>query len=428
MSERGDAEAGASARVRLALGLGLLLLAIGLGVRMAGRSNLGDLEVYHRVCARVGSGLDLYSYREGPQPSELTAYIYPPPFALLFYPLTQLPFALVRGLWCALGVLALARCLWLGVEVLRLGGIPRPPPLALGLGALIFLRYAWSDISHGQVNVFVAWLTLEGIAAAEGERDAAAGAWLAAAVTLKLTPAIVVAHYLLRRRWRLIAWGSGCGLALLLLPALAFGFGRNLDYLWRFVSEVTPWNARFHGFVGNNASLPAAAARLLAGSADAGQPPRPLLGSLAPASALLVGRAISATFLVAALALAQRARSPRSLALVLAATPLVSPIAWKPHLVVLILPGLLAGRLLLEPGRHRLPLAGGLIAAGLASRLLLGRELANAWILWGGTSAGLLLLFAGLALAPDLEEEAPRSASATSPSSDPPTKAAPPSP
>ena len=44
------------------------------------------------------------------------------------------------------------------------------------------------------------------------------------------------------------------------------------------------------------------------------------------------------------------------------------------------------------------------LAAGLASRLFLGRELANAWILWGGTSAGLLLLFVGLALGPDLAE------------------------
>ena len=90
------------------------------------------------------------------------------------------------------------------------------------------------------------------------------------------------------------------------------------------------------------------------------------------------------------------------MALLLAAIPLISPVAWKPHLVCLILPGFLAGRLLLVPGRHRLLLGGGLVLTGLGGRLLLGRTLADGLLVWGGTTLGLILLFAGLALAPRL--------------------------
>jgi hypothetical protein len=378
-------------------------LALLLGVRAARRPNDGDLVVFYKVCARVGQGLDLYHHREGPDPGKPTAYIYPPPFAVLFYPLTLLPFALLRGLWCAVGVLAAARALWLALDLL-----PRPPPdtklgLPLALGVLFWLRYAWSDLGHGQVNLLVAWLTLEGAHAVEGGRDLRGGAWLAAAITFKVTPAIVLAYYLTRRRWRVAQGAALVGALLLLSPALVFGFGTNLEYLWRFVSEVTGWNARFHAFVGNNAALPGLLARLLAGTGDAGQALRPLWGSLDPHSVLWGCRGVSALVLVATLGLAWRARGVRSLALVLAAVPLISPIAWKPHLVVLILPGMLAGRLLLVPGKHRWLLGGALVCAGLAGRATLGRELANAWILWGGTTLGLVLLWLGLVLAPDLE-------------------------
>ncbi|MGE0710085.1 MAG: glycosyltransferase family 87 protein [Planctomycetota bacterium] len=402
---------------RAPLVLAALLLALGLGLRAAGRPNDGDLVVYYRVCPRVQAGLDLYHLREGPDPTRPTAYIYPPPFALAFAPLCALPFPLLRGLWCALGVLAAFRAAWLAVDLL-----PRPPSaLAVALGLGFWLRYAWSDLNHGQVNLLVAWLTLEGIAAVERAGVGAApgsaqrgelqrgellgGALLAAAVALKLTPGLVVAHYLLRGRRRVVAAAGATLAALLLLPALVLGWGRNLDYLARFALEVTPWNARYHAFVGNNAALPGLAARLLAGSADAGQTPRPLLLALPPERALLLARALSLGAFALALALAQRARGVRALALVTAAIPLVSPIAWKPHLVTLILPGAVAGALLLRPGRHRAPLALALLAVGLAGRGPLGRALADAWILWGGTTGGLLLLALGLTLAPDLVPE-----------------------
>lgn len=395
----------------------LIAFAAATGARLARRSNRGDLEVYYQVVQRVGQGQDLYHYREGPDPERPTAYIYPPPFALLFYPLTRLDFSFLRALWGALGVLLAARCLWLGWRLVWAG---RPPPLSRSsalcflLGALVSIRFVWSDIGHGQVNLLVAWLTLEGIAAAEGEgprHEERAGAWLAAAVVLKLTPAIVVALYLARGRGRLVAWCLAWGLLFLWLPALVWGPGQNLDYLWRFASQVTPWNAEFHACVGNNAALPGALLRLLVGSGDAGTPPEPLLLGLPKESVRPWLSLVSLGFLTATLYVVRARPIALALGIALAATPLISPVAWKPHLVVLILPGLLAARLLTLPGPSQLRARGLLLLGGLlvvaTGRFPLGRAGADLALRWGATSLGLLLLWAGLVAwaAPEPERE-----------------------
>jgi len=392
----------------------LIAFAIATGVRLSKRSNTGDLEVYYTVTKRVGQGQDLYHYREGPDPERPTAYIYPPTFAPLFYPLTRLDFSFLRALWGALSVLLAARCLWLGWRLIW-AGRPPPPTRASGLcfllGALVSLRFVWSDIGHGQVNLLVAWLTLEGVAAAEaggrGHQERA-GAWLAAAVVLKLTPAIVVALYLARGRWRLFGWCVAWGLLFLWLPALLWGPSLNADYLWRFATQVTPWNAEFHACVGNNAALPGALLRLLVGSGDAGAPPEPFLFGLSKESVRPWLTLVSLGFLGATLAVARRRSVTLALGICLAATPLISPVAWKPHLVVLILPGLLAARLLLQPraeGRGREGWARALLVLGCllivgTGRLLLGRAGADFALRTGITSLGLLLLWCGLVVWP----------------------------
>lgn len=390
----------------------LLLLvgfAVGTGVWLSKRSNSGDLAVYHRVVARVGQGQDLYHHREGPDPERPTAYIYPPPFALVFYPLTRLHFPFLRALWGALSVLLAARCLWLAWRLIWAG---QPPPwtrasgLSFLLGALVSFRFVWSDLGHGQVNLLVAWLTLEGIAAAESKgagRDERAGAWLAAAVVLKLTPALLVALYLVRGRARLFGWCLLWGLALLWLPALVWGPSLNADYLWRFVSQITPWNAEVHACVGNNVALPGALLRLAVGSGDAGATPEPFLFGLAKESVRPWLTLVSLGFLGATLATLRSRPLPLALAIALAATPLISPVAWKPHLVVLILPGLLAVHLLSRPrgaSRRELIARGLLILGALlvvaTGRLLLGKEGAEIALRWGVTSLGLLALWGGL--------------------------------
>jgi alpha-1,2-mannosyltransferase len=382
---------------------GLALLALlGYAVRTTYvRPNEGDLRVYYDVVPRVEQGLDLYHHRESATPERPTAFIYPPPFAVVFLPLTWFPFSAVRLLWClGMGLIAARACQRAWQLVNRERGPPPRPWLCLAVGLAISLRFVLSDLGHGQVNLLVIGLALEGAALAEEERPRLAALCLALAVVFKLTPAVLVLGWLVARRQRLVAWTAGLGAALLLLPSLVFGVGRNLEYLLRFVTEVTPWNARQHAFVPNNASLSSWLHRLLVGQAEAGATPQRMLASLPPGAVDALTSALGLVVLGVVLwRVAPRDGRPgpatRAAAL-LAAIPLVSPVAWKPHLVCLILPGMLAARGLTRPGPQRVPLGLGALLTVGTTKGLLGRGLGEAAVLWGALTLGLAFLLVGL--------------------------------
>jgi Glycosyltransferase family 87 len=371
----------------------------------AGRSNEGDLRVYYDTVARIDQGLDLYQARESDEPQRVTGFIYPPPFAALFLPLTRLPFTWVRFVWClAMGLVAL-RC-WHTAGVLIAGTRAPPPrwraPLAV-LGALVSLRFVLSDLGHGQVNLLVIGLTLEGLVLAERRREGLAGACLALAVAIKLTPAVLIAGFGLAGRWRLVGAAAAWGLVWLAAPALVLGWGTNLDLLARFVGPVTAHNAAAHALVANNASLPGLIGRLGLGVASPGQAAQRLVWSGDPQVVRVLSLGLAALVGGATLVLARLRLAPGRAAWCaahLALMPLVSPVSWKPHLVALILPGFLAARRLGTPGPRRLVLGAGLLLLAGSSRLFVGRALSDALLLWGGVTLALALLVAGHLLGP----------------------------
>lgn len=387
---------------------------------VARKRNEGDLRVYHDTVARLPAGLDLYHAREGPDPERLTGFIYPLTFALAFAPLTFLEFGAVRVIWALLMGLAAVRALALslrlafpeGVETwVRAGPTRATRAVALGLGVFVALRFALSDIQHGQANVLMVWLALEGIALAERppapdatarrRREAAAGALLAAAASIKLTPGLLVAGYLLDRRWRLVAWSVIAGIALVLVaPAIVLGPSVALEATWRFATEITPWNARTYRYVGNNASLSSLIDRLLVGCADAHRTPEPMLLALAPETARVIGLVASAAVFVASLAVSARLVGVFRSAFLFAAIPLISPVAWKPHLVGLTLPAIVGARAAVETSSRTTRAALALAAAGLlGGREVIGRELADLATRWGVTTLGIAALALGVALA-----------------------------
>ena len=85
-------------------------------------------------------------------------------------------------------------------------------------------------LARGQVNVLVVALVAGLFAAAVRGRRVAAGAWLAAAICLKVIPGLLVLFPLVRREWR-----AGAGLAaglvggLVVVPAAALGVGGAVD-------------------------------------------------------------------------------------------------------------------------------------------------------------------------------------------------------
>ena len=124
-------------------------------------ANFVDLHVYLGGSSALDQPGTLYSYVYGEQtPDFPLPFTYPPFAALVFYPLTKLPFAVVALGW-QLGIIA---ALWGVVRVSqRLLGIRNRPAAMLWTAVGIWIEPMRSTFDYGQVNVI---LVLAGLWAA----------------------------------------------------------------------------------------------------------------------------------------------------------------------------------------------------------------------------------------------------------------------
>ncbi len=168
-------------------------------------------------------GKNIYSV--GDASDESTVHLHPnmPLVPILLTPLAHLPpmaVAVIINLLKILLVFASIRMLW---EVASHGG-QRPVLWVVALGVLWAILNIAADFQHGNTNIFVLaaislhlWLYRRG-------REAWAGASLALAICLKMTPALFVLYWLYQRGWKVLG-GVVVGLAMLavVIPAAALG-------------------------------------------------------------------------------------------------------------------------------------------------------------------------------------------------------------
>ncbi len=139
--------------------------------------------------------------------------------------------------------------------------------LSAGVALLIFVA-AWdfylSDQSHGNTNVFTAlaivlhlWLFRRG-------KDVLAGVALAAAICLKMTPALFLVYWLYQRQWKVFLSAAMALPLLVLSPVLLLGWERTWQDLMAWWQHII-YPATFGGHwwpTHNNQSLPGMIARL----------------------------------------------------------------------------------------------------------------------------------------------------------------------
>jgi hypothetical protein len=212
------------------------------------------------VFARLtGVGEDLPSYyyaalaaREGIDPYDTASlqlladgavgvvhpYLYPPPFLLAVWWLPSLDVwtAYVVWFWLdALWGLALGALLWWRWRDLH-------PSSALIIGVLLTVLSA-IPVNHqlGQANLLIVCLTiaglwLTGVQQRSGRADAVGGALVGLATAFKLTPALVIAWWLVRRRWGAASAAllTGAAVAMASLAVVPWGHQQS------FYLEVLP--------------------------------------------------------------------------------------------------------------------------------------------------------------------------------------------
>lgn len=190
---------------------------------------------------------------------------------LLLTPFAYLPDSLAGLVFSLLKVGVLLASVWGAVRVCN-DGPRRMPDWIVGLGVLWWMVLAVGDIQHVNTNGFVLgaivlhlWLYRRG-------RDFLSGSALAAAVALKLTPALFVLYWLYQRNWRLLGGCLAAGLLLaVVLPAVAFGPERYLDLTKTWLDNII-----LEGLGGAwypihvNQSLPAILGRYLLGGQPGG--------------------------------------------------------------------------------------------------------------------------------------------------------------
>jgi len=174
-----------------------------------------DFGAFYDAAVATTRGSDPYAATRG-------AYFYPPTFAFYFAVLTGLPKAGASLLWFAI---KLALVIWTLVSVYdlvkeRCSFASSRRWLAVGV-VLVAARFLLADLQYGNVNAFILWLSIVAIVLDFEERPVLAGLAAAAAVSVKIVPAVFLLYFVFRGRYRVALWLGVWLLALNLGPLIS---------------------------------------------------------------------------------------------------------------------------------------------------------------------------------------------------------------
>lgn len=241
-----------SARARRAL---ILLAVLYAGVVVpVGIHKGGDFAAHLRLSDRLLHDASAYGV------TPVTG-VWWPPFALLlltpFAALSHVSLALAKGCWALVSVACVA---W-SVARAQAG---RWGPVALAVAAVAVPLQ--TNFEHLNINALLLALVVATGADLGRGSDARAGVWVGMATALKVFPALFLAYFAYRRRWRALGIGLAVATGATIAAVLPYGLPRGIGVLqewWEIIRQgglaMSP----------GNQSLPALATRLGAPQAEA---------------------------------------------------------------------------------------------------------------------------------------------------------------
>jgi hypothetical protein len=317
---RGDRRADVRDAVLITAAVWVLALALWLDVRFMGgilgristdtMAIHGDFDTFWRSAREFWEGRDVYA--TGAELENLN----PPLWVLLISllgllePLVAYRFFVMITLFVTVGYLA-----WVAGE-LRL----RPAWAVVGGVMLLLSSPMLATLALGQIYPFLALGLVAAWISDRRARHTVSGVALGLVVALKPSLVPVLLWPLVRRRWRTVVTAAAAGVVATVIGAVVVGFGATLDWLELLSgsSASAYWD---------NAALPAAAARLFTDNPYARHVA--VLPWTVPVAYALGIAAVAVT--------AWRVRGGAEVGLwaLVAASLLVSPIAWHNYLVLL---------------------------------------------------------------------------------------------
>lgn len=254
--------------VLMALGVGVVMWCVQTGIATALKERLFDFRCFYDAAVAAVRGENIYD-------AGTRGYIYPPMLAALIEPLGQMG---VRGagvLWSIWNVALLACTAWLAANEiarrfsLRLGRAQLGALAAFGM--LVVADKLNRELKEGNCNVLILLgvvLSLRWV----GTRPMLCGLALAFAIHIKYLPVVFVPLMLMRGYWRDAAATLVGIVGIALLPALRFGWDRNIEYLRTAVTGMNHMaggsadgsGANIHPLAWEfSISIPSAAARVV---------------------------------------------------------------------------------------------------------------------------------------------------------------------
>lgn len=341
-----------------------------------------DFNVYYHASREVIAGRDPYQNSL----SEWTPYLYPPLLAELLIPLAVLPLTVAAFIWfliSAFSVIATA------AMCARMLPETRAPQWFVAAGAMaIVFRFVLDNFNLGQVNAMVTALAVAHVFLyARGKRFWSALA-LAIAVSIKLTPAVFLVYHIAKLRLR---YAIACIVLVGAITAFSFlPMGTTAPAALSEFANRTLRNEQGYNLADSgNQSLRGALARLTTTSSDVTRDNDESRTVLSGSTVLL-----SIIVLAAALWGAIRARAEISaVAPFFCCVVLLSPLSWKAHFIMLILPLVqLSGAVLNAPRTQRRLIAVTLVAAFVLFNLTSPRVIGLGAAEWSDAHS---LVFAG---------------------------------
>ncbi len=276
--------------------------------------------------ARIGPAGNLYS-------ALFLTYNNMPATALLFEPLSLLPFRAAQGVFVIINNMLYLLGLGLTLYALRAG------PLEVFLGILlstVLLFYAVRQtFGLGQMNGLVVCLMAVALTLTLQQHDGRSGAVIAGAAVLKVSPIFLLGYFVAQRRWRAV-WGALAAAGVLFVVMLISAGG---DTLAHFVTQVLPAVGRGSAAFPNQ-SLLGALYRWVVPAADtlsAGGPgDYPLVRVMW--LVLSIGVGVITLWFVARAQLVGRAQNAVGFSVFLVAGLLIGGLSWDHYLLWLSIP------------------------------------------------------------------------------------------